>query len=47
MSSVIYTLINRETPLFDFMIEGEGELELCKVVKEYRSLPFWCENIDS
>ena len=47
MGSVIYTLINRETSLCDFVIEGEGELELCKVVKEYKPLPFWCEDIDS
>lgn len=47
MDSVIYTLINRETPLCDFVIEGKGELELCKIVKEYKPLPFWCEDIDS
>lgn len=42
-----YTLINCETPLCDFIIEGEGELELCKIVKEYHPLPFWCADIDS
>jgi hypothetical protein len=47
MSNVIYTLINRDAPLCDFVIEGEGELELCKIVKTYSLLPFWCENIDS
>lgn len=47
MDSVIYTLINRETPLCDFVIEGKGELELCKVVKEYNSLPFWCEPLSA
>ena len=47
MSDLVYTLINKETPLCDFIIEGEGELELCKIVKEYSLLPFWCENIDS
>lgn len=45
--SVIYTLINKETPLCDFIIEGQGELELCKVVKEYQPLPFWVNDIDS
>ena len=47
MSDLIYTLINKETPLCDFIIEGEGELELCKVIKEYNSRPFWCDDIDS
>ena len=47
MAGITYTLINKETPLCDFIIEGEGELELCKVVKEYAPLPFWCEDIDS
>ena len=45
MSNLVYTLINKETPLCDFVIEGEGELELCKIVKEYNPLPFWCANI--
>ena len=47
MSGLTYTLINKETPLCDFIIEGEGELELCKIVKEYVPLPFWCADIDS
>ena len=47
MNSTIYTLINKETPLCDFIIEGEGELELCKIIKEYNTLPFWCEPISS
>ena len=47
MNSTVYTLINKETPLCDFIIEGEGELELCKIIKEYNTLPFWCEDIDS
>ena len=47
MSDMIYILINKETPLCDFIIEGEGELELCKIVKEYHPLPFWCADIDS
>jgi len=47
MSDLVYTLINKETPLCDFIIEGEGELELCKILKEYKPLPFWCEDIDS
>lgn len=42
-----YALINKETPLCDFIIEGDGELEFCKIVKTYAPLPFWCENIDS
>ena len=47
MPNLTYTLMNRETPLCDFVIEGEGELELCKIVKTISPLPFWCENIDS
>lgn len=39
--------MNRETRLCDFIIEGEGELEFCKIVKTFSLLPFWCENIDS
>ena len=45
MSGILYTLINKETPLCDFVIEGE--LELCKIVKEYKSLPFWCEPLST
>ena len=47
MQKYTYSLINKETPLCDFIIEGEGELEFCKIVKTYATLPFWCENIDS
>ena len=47
IQDMLYTLINKETPLCDFVIEGEGELELCKIVKTFSPLPFWCENIDS
>ena len=47
MSGILYTLINKETPLCDFVIEGEGELELCKIVKEYKRLPFWCEPLST
>lgn len=47
MEKLAYTLINKETPLCDFVIEGEGELELCKIVKTYEPLPFWCKDIDS
>lgn len=47
MDSVIYTLINKETPLCDFVIKGEGELEFCNIVKEYKPLPFWCEPLSA
>ncbi|MBQ9538571.1 MAG: hypothetical protein IJU95_04815, partial [Treponema sp.] len=47
MEGLLYTLTNKETPLCDFVIEGEGELELCRIVKEYRPLPFWCQDIDT
>ena len=45
MSSAVYTLLNREISLCDFVIEGE--LELCKIIKKYNPLPFWCEDIDT
>jgi len=47
MANTIYTLINKETPLCDFVIEGKGELELCSVIRSHSPVPFWCENIDS
>jgi hypothetical protein len=47
MSGPTYTLINKETPLCDFVIDGEGELELCRIIKEYHPLPLWCAEIDS
>ena len=47
MNKITYTLINKETPLCDFIIEGEDELELCKIVKNYENLPIWCADIDS
>lgn len=47
MESMVYTLINKETPLCDFVIQGQGELELCKIVKEYKPLPFWCEPLSA
>ena len=47
MAGLTYTLLNKENPLCDFVIEGQGELELCKIVKEYKPLPFWCEPIST
>lgn len=47
MSNLIYTLLNKETPLCDFIIEGEGELELCKIEKEYAPRPFWCDSLSA
>ena len=47
MESLLYTLMNKETPLCDFIIEGEGELELCRIVKEYNPLPFWCNPLSA
>ena len=47
MQNLTYTLINRETPLCDFIIEGEGELEFCKIVKTYAPLPFWCDPLST
>lgn len=47
MARIIYTLLNKDTPLCNFVIEGEGELELCKIVKTYSPLPPWCEPISA
>lgn len=47
MNDPLYTLINKETPLCDFTIEGEGELELCRIIKEYRPLPFWLGSVST
>lgn len=47
MQNLTYTLINREMPLCDFIIEGEGELEFCKIVKTYAPLPFWCDPLST
>ena len=47
MEKLVYTLMNREIPLCDFIIEGEGELELCKITKEYNPLPFWCNPLST
>ena len=47
MAELTYTLINKETPLCDFIIEGEGELEICKITREYQTLPFWCQPLST
>lgn len=47
MNDSIYTLLNEESPLCDFVIEGEGELELCKITKQYAPMPFWCNDVDT
>ena len=47
MSEKRYTLMNKTTPLCDFEITGEGDLELCKITRQYKELPFWCSDVDS
>lgn len=47
MDGLTYTLINKETPLCDFIIEGQGELEICKITKEHQPLPFWCQPLST
>lgn len=44
---MIYTLMNRETPLCNFEITGEGELELCKIIETFSDIPFWCDPLSS
>ncbi|MBQ2357003.1 MAG: hypothetical protein II397_14475 [Treponema sp.] len=47
MDGLTYTLINKETPLCDFIIEGQGELEICKITREHQPLPFWCQPLST
>ncbi|MCR5318150.1 MAG: hypothetical protein K6E22_07975 [Treponema sp.] len=47
MDGLTYTLINKETPLCDFIIEGQGELEICKITREQQPLPFWCQPLST
>lgn len=44
---MVYTLMNRETPLCNFQITGEGDLEYCKILETFSPLPFWCEPLSS
>lgn len=41
----MYTLINKDTKLLDFMIDGEGVLERLIAVKQYSELPQWFGSI--
>jgi hypothetical protein len=47
MENTVYTLINKDTPLCDFVIEGEGELELCSVIRTHAPVPPWCEQLST
>ena len=47
MDGLTYTLINKETPLCDFIIEGQDELEICKITREHQPLPFWCQPLST
>ena len=47
MDGLTYTLINKETPLCDFIIEGQGELEICKITREHQPLPFWSQPLST
>lgn len=42
-----YTLMNRKTPLCNFEITGEGDLEYCKVIENFSPLPEWISDVDS
>lgn len=39
--------MNCETPLCNFEITGEGDLEYCKVIENFSPLPFWCEPLSA
>lgn len=37
----MYSLMNKDVKLLDFVIKGEGVLEECCIVKEYEKIPSW------
>lgn len=37
----MYTLMNKDRKLLDFVITGGQELERCRIEKQYEELPFW------
>lgn len=45
MANLIYTLMNKDVPLCDFEIVGEGELEVCNMLKQHNPMPEWTEQI--
>lgn len=42
----MFTLMNKDVPLLDFIIEGTGSMEYCKPIKEYVTLPSWFGDIN-
>lgn len=45
MVNLIYTLMNKDIPLCDFEIVGEGELEVCNMLKLHNPMPEWATQI--
>ena len=47
MERILYTLMNKDRPLCDFEITGEGEMEICSIVKQHDEIPFWAKDVDT
>ena len=41
----MYTLMNKDKKLLDFMIDGESVLEECRVINQYNDTPTWMSTI--
>lgn len=42
-----YYLMNKDTKLMKFSIDGEGVMEQCSVIEQYTDLPIWLPDIDT
>lgn len=42
-----YYLMNKDTKLMKFSIDGEGVMEQCSVIEQYTNLPIWFPDIDT
>lgn len=42
-----YYLMNKDTKLMKFSIDGEGVMEQCSVIEQYIDLPIWLPDIDT
>lgn len=40
-----YYLMNKDTKLMKFSIDGEGVMEQCSVIEQYTNLPIWFPDI--
>lgn len=42
-----YYLMNKDTKLMKFSIDGQGVMEQCSVIEQYTDLPIWLPDIDT